>query len=185
MNAPGNPNTAVIYIDVDGTLAPVNLEPPRAATGWLGDWSEATIDQQKVRWSHELVNSLNDLFGSDLAGGSSFVPVWVTGWEAAAATLLSPRIGLDGAEWPVLRGVADDRSDAWWKLAAIKQDIIDRAPSKAVWLDDDIRLSDEAVAWVRGSWAADHGTQLLAISPSSLHGLSVADVAELRAFLDS
>jgi hypothetical protein len=174
-----SPRTARVYLDVDGTISAAAFEPPRARTGWTGEWSTVTVDRQRVQFSHELVAALNDL----TASVPEMTAVWSSNWEQSAADLLSPVVGLNGSSWPVLTGAGEDGISSWWKLDAIRDDIAAHRPAKMVWLDDGFNYEPSARAWAAGLKNSHPDMQVLVISPDPLHGLTRAHVARVREFL--
>jgi hypothetical protein len=168
-----------IYFDVDGVLNAQSGRPPRHETGWEGEWSTARISEIAVTWSHELVAAFNELVALPNVN-----PVWLTSWEDDATLDLCPAIGLNGTDWPVLRGAADDATFAWWKLDAIREDLELSHPDRAIWIDDEFRLDRHAPVWAASApvWAAS-APVWAASSPRMNLGLTRDHIQQIREFL--
>lgn len=149
---------------------------PRTNTGWMGEWKQEKINGFTILWSVELVDWLNDT-----AARPDITIKWLTTWQDEAANVFSGPVGLAGATWPYF--IADNQLDLrdmehWWKLAIIKRDLRRTRPSKAVWLDDDIKFDGYARNWVK-----EEEPNILAISPNSHHGLTKKDTIRIEEYL--
>jgi hypothetical protein len=165
--------STTVFFDVDGVLNAQSGQPPRHDTGWNGKWTTDRIAETAVTWSAELVTSIN------LATALPNVnPVWLTSWEDEAPQFLCPAIGLNGANWPVLHGVAGDASFAWWKLDAIREHIDLHRPDQVIWIDDEIAGDRHAPAWV-----ATAPVPILAISPQARLGLTRKHLERVYVFV--
>lgn len=167
-----------IYLDVDGVFNPVSAEPPRAASGWQGDWvGPATVGGIPILYSVELIEAVNEL-----AARPDVTVKWLTSWEELAAEQLAPAIGLTaGSDWEVIAGVEDDdpQNFNWWKLDRIRKDLATATPDRAVWVDDDIAYDPKSLLWLQSP-----GLPILHLSPRTINGLTPDDVRRINAFLD-
>lgn len=167
-----------IYLDVDGVFNPIAEEPPRADTGWHGEWvGPVSVGGFLTRYSVELVEAVNAL-----AARPGITMKWLTSWEELAATHLAPAIGLTGGgDWEVIAGVEDDDPSNfnWWKLDRIRKDLAATKPDRAVWVDDDIAYDPKTLVWLMSP-----GLPVLHLSPRTVHGLTRDDVQRINDFLD-
>lgn len=159
-----------IYLDIDGVLnAMSNRTPSPKFSGW-DDWETTTVNGREIMYSPDMVTALNQL--AELPGVTI---KWLTTWEDAAAKSLSPAIGIDGQGWEVLRGDQKCwRGREWWKLQAIQADAAPNAKRGFVWIDDDISTELEAITWAKSR------SDVLAISPSTVQGLTRDDVEQIK-----
>lgn len=130
-----------IYLDVDGVLNAVNHASP--AWGWGGDCLVTSCNQFSIRYSPELIASINNL-----AALPHVRMHWLTTWEHDAPNDLCPMIGLDGSAWPVLTNEKrhEPTSMAWWKWYAIREHLPDG--QRAIWIDDDLKSDKSAAEWL-------------------------------------
>lgn len=165
-----------IYLDVDGVLNAIGPFRKREdATGW-NEWRTVKVNGWQIQYAPELIGNLNRI-----AGLPAVTIKWLTTWEHDAASDLSPAIGLNGQEWPVLEsGKADkwSRRD-WWKLNAIRDDITATNPDRFIWIDDDLSLEGEALAWVD---SFEPG-RVLAISPFQSRGITQEEISLIEAHI--
>lgn len=165
-----------IYLDVDGVLNAISKKPPVTNTGWEGEWRTEKVDGYNILFSLELVERLNAL-----AAREDVQFVWLTTWCDRAASQISPALGLNGQDWPV---IAADRSEmsyrgTWWKLSKLRayrklHGLYDRS----VWVDDDLEFYDPAMDWVR-----EEGEYLKGISPIMHHGITKKQMEEIESYL--
>lgn len=164
-------NSFSLYLDVDGVLCPYG---PLGTTDWGTEWELAGAGLMEVQYAAELVRELNRLSHRP---GVRFV--WLTSWEELAPRYLCRAIGLDGHKWPVFRYSDQKRRYDWWKLEAIQGDVAKNAPSRIVWIDDQLGFEAAAQAWMDGL-----GGRILGISPDPRRGITRAELRDIGAFLE-
>lgn len=159
------PETARLYLDVDGVLNAVTLGTP--SWGWERHRRER-INGFPITWSPDLVDLLNELTSTP-----GLATYWLTTWCHDAPRILAPAIGLNGADWPVV-GYEHWRAATglpWWKHRAIV-DHLDGFDGPVLWIDDDHGCDAASRAWLAGQ------AQVLAMAPHSRVGIS-RDEAEI------
>ena len=166
----------IVYIDVDGVI---NSFQQSAKTGWEGEWKLDIINGYHIHWYTDLVESLNKLSKQENVEFK-----WLTTWQEDAVTKLSEPLGIEGLEWEVLyvpegEELFDCRS--WWKLHALKADVIKNRPEKIVWIDDDFKYANDAINWAE----AQEITNLLPISPFTDWGMTKEDFNDIIEFINS
>lgn len=159
-----------LYLDVDGVVCPFGAT---GKTPWGSGWILANAGVLEVAYAGQLVDGLNWL--SRLPGVRC---VWLTSWEEMAAEYLCPAIGLAGGHWPCLTADGAGTGEGWWKLAALQEDLVANAPDGIVWIDDQLRYEQEALAW-----AGFLGRRILTVSPDPRRGISPAELAAVGAFV--
>jgi hypothetical protein len=159
-----------LYLDVDGVVCPFGAT---GQTPWGSGWSLANAGMLEVAYAGQLVDGLNRL--SRLSGVRF---VWLTSWEDMAAKYLCPAIGLAGGHWPCLTAEGGGTGENWWKLAALQEDLAASTPDAVVWVDDQLRHEEEALAW-----AGFLGPRILTVSPDPRRGISPAELAAVSAFV--
>jgi len=166
--------STTIYLDVDGVLNAITSRPPsEKLTGWT-QWDARRVNSWPIMFSTELIAALNEL-----AARPDVSFKWLTTWQAAAATQLSPALELEGQEWEALEGDLHRWGGRdWWKLRAIRDDATPKEGERFVWIDDDISGERPAIEW------AQSRPDVLAISPSQALGLTRDDLDSLTAFID-
>jgi len=166
----------IVYIDVDGVI---NSFQQSRKTGWDGEWKLDIINGYHIHWYTDLVESLNKLSKQENVEFK-----WLTTWQEDAVTKLSEPLGIEGLEWEVLyvpegEELFDRRS--WWKLHALKADVIKHRPDKVVWIDDDFKYANDAL-----NWAEDQTiTNILPISPFTDWGMTKEDFNDIIEFINS
>ena len=160
-----------LYLDVDGVICPFG---PADRTEWGSGWSHANAGLLSVAYAQELVDGLNGI--TSLAGLRC---VWLTSWEDLAPEYLCPAIGLDAGGWPYLTADGGGTGMSWWKLRAIQDDLDSSRADALVWIDDQLRFEQEAQAWARIL-----GPRILLVSPDPRRGISPAELAAVRSFLE-
>ena len=158
-----------LYLDVDGVVCPFGAT---GKTPWDSGWRLANAGMLEVAYAGALVDGLNGL-----AGLPGLRCVWLTSWEDMAAEYLCPAIGLDGGHWPCLTAAGAGTGETWWKLAALQEDLAANTPDGMVWIDDQLRYEQEALAW-----AAFLGPRILMVSPDPRRGISPAELAAVSTF---
>ncbi|MGV0108906.1 HAD domain-containing protein [Arthrobacter sp. CP30] len=162
-----------VFHDIDGASHACDNHPPRATTGWLGDWVPMTVaGAYPGHISLELVSQLNDF-----TAHPDLVNVWLTNWETAAVTEYAPSIGLNGTDWVVLEGLENDASWDWWKLAVLRHFLGDQPAEPFIWIDDDIGSHPSALEWIDSL-----AVKPLIVIPKTGRGITRADMALMRAF---
>jgi len=166
--------STTIYLDVDGVLNAVSKKSPTlASTGW-DEWKTAPVNGWPILWAPALINVLNEL-----AAREDVTFKWLTTWQDDAAKVLSPAIGINGQDWPVLHGDQHGwRGREWWKLEAIRADVEASAPGKFIWIDDDLSMEGVAIVWLDGQAAG------LGISPFMVEGLTRDNVAQITNYIN-
>jgi hypothetical protein len=165
-----------IYLDVDGV---VNSLRKSKSAGWQGDYKLETINKYPIHWYTDLVDSINTF--------ESFPDVkvkWLTTWQYDAPTKLSPVLGIADAEWEVLtvpEGQELFNQFSWWKLHALKADIIKDRPDKVVWIDDDLSYARDALTWIEDQEI----TNLLPISPFTEWGMTKEEFDDIIEFINA
>lgn len=159
-----------LYLDVDGVVCPFGAT---GRTPWGSGWRQANAGMLEVAYAGQLVDGLNRL--SRLSGVRF---VWLTSWEDMAAKYLCPAIGLAGGHWPCLTAEGDGTGEKWWKLAALQEDLAASTPDAVVWVDDQLRYEEEALAW-----AGFLGQRILTVAPDPRRGISPAELAAVSAFV--
>ena len=164
-----------LYVDVDGVLNAVSWHAP----DW--DWPDAQLSQvdgYPIRWSASMVARLNRL--ADRADVTAY---WLTTWGRRAAEILSPALGVEGADWSVVgdteRARAVDTlvgSARWWKLDAIRAHLPGGTP--AVWIDDDLCRDPDALGWV------EERGDVLPVSPATEFALTPQHFEQIEAYVD-
>jgi hypothetical protein len=165
--------STTIYLDVDGVLNAVSKKSPTlASTGW-DEWKTAPVNGWPILWAPALINVLNEL-----AAREDVTFKWLTTWTDDAAKVLSPAIGINGQDWEVLHGDqhAWGGKRGWWKLEAIRADVMETMPDQLIWIDDDLSMEHDALEWIAGR------SEGLAISPFMREGLTRANVEQITAF---
>ncbi|QOD05798.1 HAD domain-containing protein [Pseudarthrobacter sp. BIM B-2242] len=169
-----------LYSDADGIYVAWSdhrfTAPPAEQTGWTGPWHPVTIPGSfPGYWSQDVVEAMNRV-----AGHPDVTVKWLTAWEEGAPTLLAPTIGLNGTDWEMIPGVAEDdlANWNWWKLAKIREDVARSRPDRIVWLDDDINFDPASLAWVK-----ELDIPVLVICPRTEHGLTRDHLDEIEAFI--
>ncbi|MFD4571698.1 hypothetical protein ACFWNK_10730 [Streptomyces sp. NPDC058417] len=158
----------LLFLDVDGPLIPF---------GGPGPYPEYGADRTPPP-AHPLLSRIDPALGPRLLA-LRCAPVWATTWGTDANTVVGPWLGLpplpvlpveddpDGPQAPV-RGLH-------WKTLPL----LARAAGRPfVWLDDEIGEADRT--WV----AAAHPAPALLHRVDPQHGLTDADFATVRAWLD-
>jgi HAD domain in Swiss Army Knife RNA repair proteins len=158
-----------LYLDVDGVLCPFGAT---GHTPWGSTWRLANAGMLEVAYAAELVEGLNRL-----ARSPGLRCVWLTSWEDMAPQYLCPAIGLVGARWPWLSAEGSGAGEAWWKLAALQEDVAASTPERIVWIDDQLQYEPEARAW-----AAFLGARILVISPDPRRGITPAELEAITEF---
>ncbi|TLM70299.1 HAD domain-containing protein [Pseudarthrobacter sp. NamB4] len=160
-----------LYLDVDGVICPFG---PSGTTGWGTGWRYSDAGLLPVAYAAELVGGLNSIAAMD-----GVRCVWLTSWEELAPQYLCPALNLQGTRWPVLTADGTGTGAGWWKLRALQHDVETTGPEAVAWVDDQLAFEAEAQAWGRLL-----GRRLLMVSPDPRQGISPAELAGLRAFLD-
>ena len=190
-------NKTTIFLDIDGVINAMSSGYPKQNTGWR-EWDTAYVSFKEVpsstsallvnaepkngfriTYSPELLRELEAL-----AARPDVDIVWLTTWCNDARTHLCPAVGLAGDKWDVL-GREEMEYDPWsrahwWKCIAARKfwELGSRDGQKFVWLDDDLKYQRDAAEWLR-----EIGGSALAISPNSLHGLSVKHLEQIKSFI--
>jgi hypothetical protein len=159
-----------VYLDVDGVVCPFGAT---GTTPWGSRWRLANAGVLEVAYAGHLVEGLNQL---SQVPGVRFV--WLTSWEDMAADYLCPAIGLAGSHWPCLTAEGGGTGDGWWKLAALQEDLAANTPDGIVWIDDQLRYEQEALAW-----AEFLGPRILTVSPDPRRGISAAELNAVSGFV--
>jgi hypothetical protein len=164
-----------IYFDVDEVISPISDVPPLKA-GW-SDWVTVRAWGFQVRFAQDLIVELNEI-----TARAGVQPVWLTSWEDAAATDLSPAIGLNGTDWPVLP-LIQTSARGWAKLDALKADLLVQEEAgnrvdQVIWLDDHIRRYRAAANWAKTS-----SVPALLITPRQGVGITRAHLELVRSRL--
>ncbi|MEV4991253.1 HAD domain-containing protein [Pseudarthrobacter sp. LMD1-1-1.1] len=161
--------TTTIYLDVDGVINAVTKHVP-TTTGW-GEYARRKVNSFPIMYAPALVDALNELANRD-----DVTIKWLTTWERDAAEDLSPALGINGKEWPVLTGDQDAwHGEGWWKLEAIRADVEATAPDKFFWIDDDLAAELPALEWLA---TRPEGT---GITPKMREGLTTEHVDQIKA----
>ena len=160
-----------LYLDVDGTVSPIGNEPP-ANSGW-DKWASGRAFGFTVFWAEQLIVELNEI-----TARPDVKPVWLTSWQDAAATSLSPVTGLNGEGWPVL-----PISHAQNKLAALREDLaeqerVSNRVDRIVWMDDHLGRMRAA-----REWSAQSSIPVLRLMPGTLVGLTPKHITQVQEFL--
>lgn len=166
----GTLRNVTLYLDVDGVVCPFGAV---GRTPWGSGWKLADVGMLDVAYAGELVDGLNHL-----ARQPGVRCVWLTSWESMAADYLCPAIGLDGGHWPCLSAEGAGTGAGWWKLSALQNDLADNVPDGIVWIDDQLRYEDQALAWARFL-----GARILVVSPDPRLGITPSELASVSAFL--
>lgn len=156
-----------IYCDIDGVFNahyppfPKALHlPNKELSQWLGDWINDGVDINLFEslpddpdlgdifhlcWSTELIESFNRLNQRD-----DVEFVWATTWRSKAQ-IFAEKVGLSvtgsryfDASWERIT----DKNLEWWKLEAVKQDLIANPVDQFIWIDDEFPIRSEAIKWV-------------------------------------
>lgn len=161
-----------IYLDIDGVLNAVALRTPSPKfSGWQ-DWESKIVNRWRFQYSKDMVSTLNDLSERP---GITFK--WLTTWGYAAPHILCPAIGINGKGWEVISSEQHCwRGHDWWKLQAIQEDAKSSKGQRFIWIDDEISAEIESIEWAQ---ARD---DVLAISPSTVQGLTRAHVEQIKHF---
>lgn len=153
----------VLFLDVDGVIAPSGREP-----SYAGEVRWAVLPPGRLHFPGAVLDRLVDW---DVRG---VVRVeWLTSWQEDAAVHLAPALGLPG--WPV-----NTRRDAprwwacpydtdWWKERVVAARV--EAGERVVWCDDDIafRADLDGLRLVGGN-------RVLPVAADSATGLTVLDL---------
>lgn len=164
-----------IFLDVDGVLNAVSKNAPKRNTGWEGEWRTEKVDGYNILFSVELVGRLNALAARD-----DVQIIWLTTWCERAASNISPALGLNGQDWPVIGAERDEMSytAGWWKLSKLRQyRKLHGLYGPSYWVDDDLQFYQPAVDFVR-----EEREYLRAISPVMHHGLTKKHIEEIEDF---
>jgi hypothetical protein len=163
-----------IYLDVDGVLNAVSKRTPSLKISGWDNWKTKPVNGWPILFSPDMIDALNEL-----AGSPDVTFKWLTTWTDDAAKVLSPAIGINGQNWEVLDGDqhAWGGKRGWWKLDAIRDTSAPTDGHRHVWIDDDISAEVEAISWVQSR------DDVLAISPSTMQGLTRDDLAQIKAFI--
>lgn len=154
--------TTDIYLDVDGVLNAVTLNPPTDA-GW-DEWQYAVVNGFGITYAPELIARMNALAERD-----DVTMHWLTTWEHDASNILASAIGLNGERWTVLgteKHYSKELAGGWWKHHALV-DYFPGRECRAVWIDDDISFDRAAQ-----EWANQYADRLLLVSPSTYRGIT-------------
>ncbi|NUP58073.1 MAG: hypothetical protein HOQ06_01165 [Pseudarthrobacter sp.] len=162
---------STLYLDVDGVICPFG---PQGRTGWGSAWRRAHAGMLPVTFAAELVAGLNALSRTP-----GLRCVWLTSWEELAPRYLCPAVGLHGSRWPFLTADGPPGGNGWWKLAALQEDVEATRPDAVAWIDDQLAFEAEAQ-----HWAGFLGRRILTVSPDPRQGISPAELAGVRAFLE-
>jgi hypothetical protein len=161
-----------IYLDVDGVLNAVSKRTPSLKISGWDNWESKPVNGWPILFSPDMVAALNEL-----AAHPDVTFKWLTTWEDDAAKIMSPAIGINGQDWDVLHGDQHGwRGRDWWKLQAVRDDAEATDGHRFVWIDDDISAELEAITWVQGR------DDVLAVSPSTMQGLTRDDVKQIKHF---
>lgn len=164
-----------IYLDVDGVINAISMKPPVQNTGWEGEWRTEKVDGYNILFSVELIERLNAL-----AAREDVQITWLTTWCDRAASMISPALGLNGEDWPVISATKEEMGydRGWWKLAKLRQHRkLHGLYGPSYWLDDDLHFYQPAVKYVDEEYP-----HLRAISPIMHHGLTKKHIEEIEAF---
>ncbi|AYR01579.1 hypothetical protein PP639_gp079 [Arthrobacter phage Seahorse] len=163
-----------IYLDVDGVLNAVSKRTPSLKISGWENWRTKRVNGWPILFSPDMVAALNEL-----AERPDVTFKWLTTWTDDAAKVLSPAIGIDGQNWAALHGDqhAWGGKRGWWKLDAIRDDAQPADGQRYVWIDDDISAERQAIEWVQGR------PDVIAISPSTVQGLTRDDLEQVKAFI--
>lgn len=172
--------TTNFYIDVDGVINIFPYNPLDQHPDW-DDVTDTIVRGYRIAYSPTVLRSLESY-----AERSDVSAHWLTTWCDAAVTDLCPAIGLLGEEWPVV-GDAERRDHGydfsrWWKLSAIKTHIETTKPDKVVWIDDDLRVAQDAVNWLNDV-VPESDFDVLAIAPLTGHALQKKHFDKIDEFL--
>jgi len=163
-----------IYLDVDGVLNAVSKRTPSLKISGWDNWESKPVNSWPILFSPDMIAALNEL-----AAHPDVTFKWLTTWEDDAAKVMSPAIGINGQDWDVLHGEQHGwRGRDWWKLQAIRDDAEVSEGRRFVWIDDDISAELEAITWVQGR------DDVLAISPSTMQGLTRGDLEQIKIFAE-
>ena len=169
-----------IYLDVDGVINAISDRPPRANTGWSGDWHQVRV-KPSTSWSDFAMTISTELLDQlrELSERPDVTIKWLTTWEHDAPGVLCETIGWAcGMDFEVLPRTSSPELDVWWKYVAIRDDW--DGESRVIWLDDDLGRYEARAA---RAWLEELSPNSLGIAPDTLHGLRRADLATIRAFL--
>lgn len=161
----------IIYCDVDGVFNVYDVPSGHASTH--GDnWGDYEQIGAYTAYSRKMVQAFNELVQA-----SEATCVWNTTWEHAAADF-GFRIGLNNCDtWEVLAALEHDLVQGeWLKFDSIKEHFERNRPDKAIWIDDELHSSPEAVAWCRANG-------ILVIAPNDLYGISASQMGDIELFL--
>ncbi|XKH58502.1 hypothetical protein LG293_17930 (plasmid) [Citricoccus nitrophenolicus] len=174
----------LVFIDVDGTIAPEGSTPRTLhASGW-SHWMTARASGMQVIVSIELLKAMRRITAMP-----GVQPRWLTDWNDDVHELGHV---LDLGPFPETGGsVEDDGFD--YKSAVILRDLEHTGVRRFVWLDNDAPghsrnltpAQHEAIAPTlnateKAVWTA--GAERLIIGPRSTEGLTPADVAAVEQF---
>lgn len=166
----------IVYLDIDGPLAPFATSPQPELSGWTGEWaSEVRCGPYTITYSLELIARLNTLAADPRVGMT-----WLSSWEEHAPQFFCGTVGIAGEGWPVLEGVFGDAREDWWKLRAMQAEVAAMPGLLRVWVDDDLTMEKQPAA-VR--WAAENG--ILTVAPTRGVGLSREDLETLENFVST
>lgn len=161
--------STTIYLDVDGVINAIGRTHPEPKHTGFPEYKSIMANGYQIAYAPELITMLNALAARD-----DVTIKWLTTWEHDAAKILSPLIGLDGADWEVLTGDLHQWGGPdWWKLAAIRADVEATSPAAVVWIDDDISLERQAMNWARNR------DDVTLISPFAKYGLTTEDLTKI------
>lgn len=160
-----------IYFDFDGCMNAFSGRPPKANTQWHGEWSSSKLDGISLLWSHELIDSINEIAQRD-----DVRPVWLTDWQLQARDEIAPLIGLKGP-WEVLTGDLDEKP--WWKLTALGNFVAENPADKHLWIDDNAAWYREVIRWLEDN---PHITTLV---PQAMHGVTKKQINGIIEFINA
>src|SRR4030095_3077724 len=157
----------------------INSFQQSTKVGWEGEWKLAHVMGYQIHWYTDLVDSLNKLSKQENVEFK-----WLTTWQENAVSELCKPLGIEGTEWEVLfvpEGQELFDRMSWWKLHALKADVIKHRPDKVVWIDDDFRHARDALTWAEDQTI----TNLLPISPFTDWGMTKEDFNDIIEFINS
>lgn len=179
----------LVLLDVDGVLNA--LGPGAAWPDWQTGDAVADGRRFRIRWSPSVV--------SRVVRWSKVTDVhWLTTWGHDANRSLRHLVDLP--ELPVAGTYDDDQDDwvppdadshaeaapagpdeltgQWWKFDVVRRLVRADPERPLVWLDDDLAVASDMVAWTR-----EHATASLLVAPDPGSGLVSHDLDAVDAFL--